>query len=122
MPSDAETPRLFHVLSGDAQQVRQTPYGSVGTIFTGPGLEVVWVNKQDEDIDPGWVSQPTTDILIVVQGRLRVEFADGRDDMLMTPGDLLVLPPGVRCRAYRWPRDARQGTIFLAAYSPAAAT
>jgi ribosomal protein L16 Arg81 hydroxylase len=44
---------------------------------------------------------------------------EGLDDMVMAPGDLLVLPPGVRCRAYRWPRDAAQATLFLAAYSPA---
>lgn len=46
-------PRVFRVLDGDALQVRATPYGSVGTVFTGPGLEVVWVVKQAEDIDPG---------------------------------------------------------------------
>lgn len=58
-------------------------------------------------------------MLFVVQGQLRVEFADERlDDVLMAAGDLLVLPPAVRCRAYRWPRDAAQATVFLAAYSP----
>jgi hypothetical protein len=115
----SQSPAVFRVLDGDAVQVRKTPYGSVGTIFTSPGLEVVWVSKQAEDIDPGWFSQPTTDILFVVQGQLRVEFVDERlDDQVMAPGDLLVLPPQVRCRAYRWPRDAAQATVFLAAYAP----
>lgn len=112
-------PRMFRVLEREALQVRATPYGSVGTLLTGPGLEVVWVAKQAEDVDPGWFSQSTTDVLFVVQGQLRVEFADAvPDDMVMAPGDLLVLPPGTRCRAYRWPRDAAQATVFLAAYSP----
>jgi hypothetical protein len=30
--------------------------------------------------------------------------------------DVLVLPARERCRAYRWPRDAREATIFVAAY------
>jgi uncharacterized protein YjlB len=116
---DIQSPRVFRVLDGDALQIRATPCGSVGTVFTDPGLEVVWVSKQAEDVDPAWFSQPTTDILFVVQGQLRVEFADERlDDLVLAPGDLLVLPPGVGCRAYRWPRDAAQATMFLAAYSP----
>lgn len=118
-PAIGRSPRKFRVLDGDALQIRGTPYGCVGTVFASPSLEVVWVSKQAEEVDPGWFSQPSTDILFVAQGMLRVEFADeGLDDMLMAPGDLLVLPPGVRCRAYRWPRDAVQATIFLAAYSP----
>jgi hypothetical protein len=28
----------------------------------------------------------------------------------------IVLPPNTRCRAYRWPRDQREASIFLAVY------
>ena len=35
---------------------------------------------------------------------------------VLSVGDVLVLPPGLRCRAYRWPRDASQATVFVAAY------
>jgi uncharacterized protein YjlB len=89
----------------------------VGTIHSGGGIEAVWVWKQDELVDSGWFSQVTVDLILVLQGSLRVEFA-GPDipDVTMRPGEILVLPPGMQCRAYRWPRDATQATIFLAAY------
>jgi mannose-6-phosphate isomerase-like protein (cupin superfamily) len=108
---------VFHVLSGDALSVRSTPTGTVGTVFSGGGIEVVWVTKQDEMIDPAWFSQHTFDLLVVLQGQLQVEFE--RRDLAaldLSPGDLLVLPPNTRCRAYRSPRDRHQATIFLAAY------
>lgn len=45
-------PHRFRIVEGQAQQVRQTPYSSVGTLFRGEGLEVVWVCKQQEAIAP----------------------------------------------------------------------
>jgi len=77
--------------------------------------EVVWDCKQDEDIDPGWFSQPDTDVLCVVAGQLRAEFrAELSTTLTLQPGDVLVLPPDTACRAYRWPRGSKQAAVFLA--------
>ena len=68
-------------------------------------------------IDAEWFSQPTVDLLIVPQGQLRVEFEQTHQaSVVLGPGELLVLPPHTRCRAYRWPRDRQEATIFLAVY------
>jgi hypothetical protein len=109
------TPQLLRVLHGEGLGVRTTPYGSVGTILDSGNTEVVWVCKDDEDIDPDWFCQDDTDVLCVVQGQLRVEFARGPDPAVTVgPGEVLVLPPRTACRAYRWPRDCEQATVFLA--------
>lgn len=110
-------PQIFRIGEGQAQQVRQTSYGSVGTLFRGEGLEVVWVCKQQEAIDTEWFSQSGVDLLVVLQGQLKVEYA--RTDLqpcILQPGDMLILPAQTACRAYRWPREAEQATIFLAIY------
>jgi hypothetical protein len=36
-------PQVFHVLDGQALEVQPSPYGAVGTLFHGEGLEAVWV-------------------------------------------------------------------------------
>jgi hypothetical protein len=115
MRSEPSTPVVLRALQGEAAVVRTTPYGSVGTILDSDSTEVVWVCKDDEDIDPGWFSQPATDVLCVVVGQLRVEFK-AEPDMALTlqHGDVLVLPPDTACRAYRWPRDSKQAAVFLA--------
>jgi hypothetical protein len=77
----------------------------------------VWVAKQQEVIDAAWFSQPTVDLLTILQGQLRVEFEQElQPSMVLDPGDLLVLPPHTRCWAFRWPRDRQEATIFLAVY------
>ena len=43
--------RVFHILDQEALDVKPTPFGNVGTVFSGEGLEAVWVSKQDEVID-----------------------------------------------------------------------
>lgn len=107
--------RQFNVLNGEAAQVSTTPYGSVGTMVDDHGVEVVWVVKKDEEIDREWYSQEQLDVLYVVRGMLRIEFADDPSaTRTLGEGDLLTVPPGARCRAYRWPRDASAPTIFLA--------
>jgi hypothetical protein len=117
MKSTDDKPRICHILNKDALEVRDTPFGSVGKIFSGEGIEAVWVRKQNEDIDPDWFSQPTVDLILVVQGKLRVEFENpDLSPCVLEPGDLLVLPANTRCRAYRWPRDAREATVFVAVY------
>ena len=117
MKRTADKPRIFHIPREDALEIHHSPLGSVGKIFSGEGVEAVWVKKQNEEIDPDWFSQPMVDLLLVVQGKLGVEFE--RSDLspcVLETGDLLVLPPDTRCRAYRWPRDAEEATIFLALY------
>ena len=113
----ADKPRIFHILHEDALKIRRSPFGSVGKIFSGQGIEAVWVKKQIEEIDPDWFSQPMVDLILVVQGKLRVEFE--RSDLspcVLEPGDFLALPPNTRCRAYRWPRDSEEASAFLAVY------
>jgi hypothetical protein len=115
MHSEPTTPFVLRTLAGEASAVRATPYGSVGTILDSDCTEVVWVCKQDEDVDPGWFSQRDTDVMCVVAGQLRVEFkAEQSTPVTLWPGDVLVLPPDTACRAYRWPRDSSQAAVFLA--------
>lgn len=92
----------------------------MGTLYSGDGLEVVWVSKRGEQVDLDWFCSDQVDVLFVVQGQLKVEFESAAwQDRVLAAGNVLVLPAGCRCRAYRWPRDAVEATIFLAAY-PAA--
>jgi hypothetical protein len=110
-------PHVFNVLRGQASQVRSTPFGDVGTVFSGQGIEMVWVSKRAEPIDQNWFASDEVDLILVVQGQLKVEFeSPSQPDRVLSFGDVLVLPARERCRAYRWPRDARQATIFIAAY------
>jgi hypothetical protein len=41
-------PQVFDVLQGDAEQTTPTPFGAVGRVYSGAGIEVVWVSKQAE--------------------------------------------------------------------------
>ena len=117
-PKDAtDRPRVFRLAAREALDVRHSATGDVGRLFTGEGLEVVWVSKQAEEIDPEWFSLRSVDLLLVLQGRLRMEFEDPvLAPITLDPLDLVVLPANVRCRAYRWPRDAASPTVFLAVY------
>lgn len=113
----SERPQVFDVRRGEAETTTPTPFGLVGRVHSGEGIEMVWVSKQAEQVDPGWFSAETVDLLLVVQGCLRVEFEDARfRELSLEPGQLLVLPARTRCRAYRWPRDAEEATVFVAAY------
>jgi hypothetical protein len=67
-------PRIFNLLNDEALEISFSPYGSVGRLFTGEGLEAVWVKKDAEEVDPGWFEQPVVDLILVVQGQLKVEF------------------------------------------------
>jgi len=108
---------VFNVLRGEASQVRSTLFGDVGTVFSGQGIEMVWVSKLGEPIDENWFSSDEVDLILVVQGQLKFEFeSPGPPDRVLSPGEVLVLPAGARCRAYRWPREAGEATVFVAAY------
>ncbi len=117
MNDEHQEPQVFHLLQREALDIHHSPTGQVGRVFCGEGLEAVWVAKQQEVIDETWFSMPTVDLLIILQGQLRVEFAQAHQaSVVLDPGDLLVLPPHTQCRAYRWPRDRQEATIFLAVY------
>jgi uncharacterized protein YjlB len=117
MHDEHQEPHVFHLLQGEALDIHRSPTGNVGRVFCGEGLEAVWVAKQQEVIDTAWFSQPSVDLLIILQGQLRVEFEQTQQaSVSLEPGDLLVLPPHTGCRAYRWPRDRQEATIFLAVY------
>jgi len=103
--------------SGAAAPVRPTPFGDVGTVFSSPDLEVVWVSKLGEPVDEHWFSSHDPDVIMVVQGQLKFEFEDsGEDDRVLGVGDVLTLPAQTRCRAYSWPRHSGQPAVFVAAY------
>lgn len=115
-PSEDEV-RVLSVLSGEAAHVRQTPFGDVGTVFSSPEMEVVWVSKLGEPVDEHWFSSHDPDVILVVQGQLRFEFEDPAEaDRVLGVGDVLTLPAQTRCRAYSWPRHAGQPAVFVAAY------
>jgi uncharacterized protein len=115
--ASASAPRIFDVLHGGAGELRSGPFGDVGTMFSGHGIEVVWVSKLGESVDDNWFWSHEEDVILVVQGQLKVEFeTPDQPDRVLGIGEALVLPPRMRCRAYRWPRDASQATIFVAAY------
>ena len=115
-PADAVL-QVFNALTGDATHVRATPFGDVGTVFSGRQMELVWVRKHGEPIDDSWFRMKEVDLIMVIQGQLKVEFeSPAGSDRVLGIGDILVLPADARCRAYRWPRDCDQATIFLAAY------
>lgn len=42
---------VFNVALGQAREVRSTPSRDVGTVFSGQGIEMVWVSKLAEPID-----------------------------------------------------------------------
>jgi quercetin dioxygenase-like cupin family protein len=89
----------------------------VGLLYGGPGIRAEWVSKRGEAVDPNWSSQDEVDFLCVLAGHLRVEFE--REDFSSTTrksGQVLILPPGVRCRACRWPRETTDAAVFVAVY------
>ena len=112
-----EDVRVLNVLRGEASRISSGPFGAVGTVYSGRDMEVVWVSKLGESIDENWFSWHEADVILVVQGQLKFEFeAADQPDRVLGVGDVLTLPPHARCRAYRWPRDAREATVFVAAY------
>jgi mannose-6-phosphate isomerase-like protein (cupin superfamily) len=117
MHDEHQEARVFHLLQGEALDIHRSPTGDVGRVFYGEGLEAVWVAKQQEVIDTEWFSMSSVDLLVILQGQLRVEFEQTQQEsVVLFPGDLLVLPPHTRCKAYRWPRDQQEATTFFAVY------
>jgi hypothetical protein len=112
---NTERPRILRMLLGEALETSKGPMGRVGKLMRTGGIEAVCVWKVNEAKDAQWFSQPMVDLLVMIQGQLRVEFADTcLEPDVLNPGDVLVLPPETLCRAYRWPRDRQEATVFVA--------
>ena len=79
---------------GRPRQVRSTPFGDVGTVFSGQGIEMVWVSKLAEPIDENWFSSEEADLVLVVQGQLELGFGSPSQ-----PGRVLSAGEYLSCRS-----------------------
>ncbi len=119
----SEFPEVFRVPLKEALEVQTSRTGDVGRLFTGEGLEAEWVYKKQEDVDADWFCYPSVDLLVVIEGQLKVEFErNGLEPRLLNPGDVLVVPPNTRCRAFRWPPESPDAAIFVAVHPAHAPT
>lgn len=96
--------RPLSVLRHDARERRETPFGSVGTLYASADLKAWWIWKDEEDVDPAWKVNTRDDFLYVVSGALKLELR-GLDAVVLETGDSFVIPAGAPFRGYRWPRD-----------------
>jgi mannose-6-phosphate isomerase-like protein (cupin superfamily) len=97
----------------DALEITETPYGSVGLVHAGRELNVWWVHKEHDEIDPEWTIFTRDDVVHVVQGALKLEIR-GEPDRILEAGDVFVIEAGSAFRGYRWPRDSADACVFLA--------
>ena len=109
--------RPLSVHRQEAQEVRDTPFGSVGVVHAGGQLKAWWVWKEQEDVDPEWKVNSHDDFLCVIRGALKLELRS-LDDVVLAAGDTFVIPAGVAFRGYRWPRESEEPCVFVAV-SPA---
>ena len=47
-----EIPLIFQIMQDEALEIKDLSFGSVGKIFSGSGVESVWVKQHGEQIDP----------------------------------------------------------------------
>jgi hypothetical protein len=45
-------PRVFRILREEAMEIQHSPFGRVGKLVGGEGVEAVWAKKEGEEIDP----------------------------------------------------------------------
>jgi len=99
--------QVFNVLRGEAHQIRSTPFGDVGTVFYGRGMELVWVSKHGEPVDDSSFRMKAVDLIMVLQGQLKFEFeSPGLDDRVRAGrgtdpaarGAMPRLPLAARCQ------------------------
>jgi mannose-6-phosphate isomerase-like protein (cupin superfamily) len=94
---------------------RETQYGTVEDLYTGPELRAWRIHKDAEELEPTPQVCTRDDLLYVVEGTLRLELDGERLDV--HAGELHVIPAGTRYRGYRWPRDG--GPCTFVAVAPA---
>jgi hypothetical protein len=85
-PSGGEVPRIFHIFEDNASGARDTPFGRAGNLFRDRFLEAVWVKKRNEEIASNWFSQEVVDLIVVLKGKLKIEYAQK------------IFPPALRNR------------------------
>ena len=100
------------VLSREARETRETPFGSVGVLHASDHLKAWWIWKDEEDVDPAWKVNTHDDFLFVVRGALKLELRD-LEDVVLETGDSFVIPAGAAFKGYRWPRDG-EPCLFVA--------
>jgi quercetin dioxygenase-like cupin family protein len=93
--------------------VTESPYGAVGVLHAGRELNVWWIRKEREEIDPEWTIFTRDDVLYVVEGSLKLEIR-GQASRVLDEGDVFVIEAGTAFRGYRWPRDSDEPCVFLA--------
>ena len=106
----------FDVRAGEAADVSESPFGSVGLLHRGTDLSAWWIRKDREEVDPEWTVFDREDFLYVVQGTLRLELRD-REPMTLRAGDAFVIPAQLPFRGYRWPRESEEACLFIAVSS-----
>jgi mannose-6-phosphate isomerase-like protein (cupin superfamily) len=92
----------------------------VGQLFAGEGVGVLWVSKRTGQLDSHWFQHPETGVLVVLRGRLLVEFKEKKHGpQTLGPGDVLVVPPNTDFRANSAPHGAAEPALFLTVYRTA---
>ena len=105
----------INVMAGEAHEVSQSLFGSVGVLHRGTDLAAWWIRKDREDIDPEWTVFDREDFLYVVEGQLRLELDDpSQTTLTLEAGDAFVIPARIPFRGYRWPRDSDEPCVFVA--------
>ncbi len=103
----------FAVTRREAQEITETPYGSVGVLHASVDLKAWWIWKEDEDVDPEWKINSRDDFLCVVQGSLKLQLK-GEGEVVLAAGDAIVIPAHTPFRGFRWPRDTSEPCLFVA--------
>ena len=107
----------MNLLSGDGINWRESQYGRGAVVATQPGFEIFWIHKDQEAVDPSLLTMEVDDVLIVLQGELKLELrGDEPQDIVLGPGDMFTIPARVPFRGYRYPRDQVGPTVFIAVY------
>lgn len=95
-----------HALSGlGFRTVKEERDASRGVIYrvaeleNTNGLMVEWVMKRHWNVEPGWYTVESDDLVIVTLGALRLDFRDSdRPSVVLQMGDCILLPSGTVCR------------------------
>jgi quercetin dioxygenase-like cupin family protein len=73
-------------------------------------VEVKWGTHASGESRPAWsASAEATSLSLLIQGCIRLLFADGSQALLTDPGDYAIWPPGL---AHRWQIEA-DDTVVL---------